>query len=45
MSSFSLVPRSPNVVPFIDGSARRRPVLSIFAPRHDPTGPPSPKSA
>jgi hypothetical protein len=45
MSSFSLVPGSPNVVPFIDGSARRRPVLSIFTPRHDPAGPPSPKSA
>ncbi len=45
MASFSLVPRSPNVVPFVDGSARRRQTLSIFAPRHDPTGPPSPKSA
>lgn len=45
MSSFSLVPRSPNVVPFVDGSARRRRVLSIFSPRHDPIAPPSPKSA
>ncbi len=45
MSSFSLVPRFPNVVPFIYGSARRRQILSIFTPRHDPAGPPSPKSA
>jgi len=45
MSSFSLVPRSPNVVPFVVGSARPRGALSIFAPRRDPAAPPSPEAA